>query len=170
MRGCSTSSASPTSRFRSTAMSAPATGSTSRTSRRSCRSPSAAGPSPGWSRAKSSSTSCFDCPRTSATIPRSSAGSRSTRPARTASRGREFRCSNWSISMAHKPGATYIYRENNRRYIPIKFSVKDRDLASTIAEAQRKVNDPKYWRSAPAGLRHRLGGRVSTRWSRPTTA
>jgi cobalt-zinc-cadmium resistance protein CzcA len=42
----------------------------------------------------------------------------------------------------HKPGASYIYRENNRRYIPIKFSVQGRDLASTIAEAQRKVNDP----------------------------
>jgi cobalt-zinc-cadmium resistance protein CzcA len=43
---------------------------------------------------------------------------------------------------AHKPGASYIYRENNRRFIPIKFSVRDRDLASAIAEAQRKVNDP----------------------------
>ena len=42
----------------------------------------------------------------------------------------------------HKPGASYIYRENNRRYIPIKFSVQGRDLASAIAEAQRKVNDP----------------------------
>lgn len=42
----------------------------------------------------------------------------------------------------HKPGASYIYRENNRRYIPIKFSVEGRDLASTIAEAQRKVADP----------------------------
>jgi cobalt-zinc-cadmium resistance protein CzcA len=44
---------------------------------------------------------------------------------------------------SHKPGASYIYRENNRRFIPIKFSVRDRDLASAIAEAQRKVNDPK---------------------------
>ncbi|MGO9915961.1 MAG: efflux RND transporter permease subunit [Isosphaeraceae bacterium] len=44
---------------------------------------------------------------------------------------------------AHKPGATYIYRENNRRFIPIKFSVRDRDLASTIAEAESMVNDPK---------------------------
>jgi cobalt-zinc-cadmium resistance protein CzcA len=44
----------------------------------------------------------------------------------------------------HKPGAVYIYRENNRRYIPIKFGVQGRDLASTIAEAQEKVNDPKY--------------------------
>jgi cobalt-zinc-cadmium resistance protein CzcA len=42
----------------------------------------------------------------------------------------------------HKPGASYIYRENNRRFIPIKFSVRDRDLASAIAEAQRKVDDP----------------------------
>jgi heavy metal efflux system protein len=41
----------------------------------------------------------------------------------------------------HKPGATYIYRENNRRFIPIKFGVKDRDLASTIAEAQQKIKD-----------------------------
>src|SRR5271165_1010564 len=44
----------------------------------------------------------------------------------------------------HKPGAAYIYRENNRRYIPIKFSVQGRDLASTIAEARRKVNDPQH--------------------------
>ena len=43
----------------------------------------------------------------------------------------------------HKPGASYIYRENNRRYIPIKFSVEGRDLASAIAEAQRRVNDPQ---------------------------
>ena len=44
----------------------------------------------------------------------------------------------------HKPGAAYIYRENNRRYIPIKFSVQGRDLASTIAEAKRKVSDPQH--------------------------
>jgi cobalt-zinc-cadmium resistance protein CzcA len=43
----------------------------------------------------------------------------------------------------HKPGAAYIYRENNRRFIPIKFSVRGRDLASAIAEARRKVDDPK---------------------------
>jgi cobalt-zinc-cadmium resistance protein CzcA len=51
----------------------------------------------------------------------------------------------------HKPGAAYIYRENNRRYIPIKFSVQGRDLASTIAEAQRKVDDPKYGARLPRG-------------------
>ena len=42
----------------------------------------------------------------------------------------------------HKPGASYIYRENNRRFIPIKFSVRGRDLQSAIDEAERKVNDP----------------------------
>jgi cobalt-zinc-cadmium resistance protein CzcA len=43
----------------------------------------------------------------------------------------------------HQPGAAYVYRENNWRFIPIKFSVRNRDLASAIAEAQRKVNDPR---------------------------
>src|SRR5262249_36306019 len=36
-------------------------------------------------------------------------------------------------------GASYIYRENNQRYIPIKFSVRGRDLGSAVAEAQSKV-------------------------------
>jgi cobalt-zinc-cadmium resistance protein CzcA len=36
-------------------------------------------------------------------------------------------------------GASYIYRENNRRYIPIKFSVRGRDLGSTVTEAQQRV-------------------------------
>ncbi len=42
----------------------------------------------------------------------------------------------------HKPGASYIYRENNRRYIPIKFSVVGRDLASAITEARDRVEHP----------------------------
>ena len=36
-------------------------------------------------------------------------------------------------------GAFIIYRENNERYIPIKFSVRDRDLQSTVEEAQAKL-------------------------------
>src|SRR5262245_717502 len=36
-------------------------------------------------------------------------------------------------------GAAYIYRENNQRFVPIKFSVRGRDLGSTIAEAQAHV-------------------------------
>jgi len=38
-------------------------------------------------------------------------------------------------------GASYIYREDNARYIPIKFSVRDRDLQSTIAEADRRIKE-----------------------------
>jgi heavy metal efflux system protein len=36
-------------------------------------------------------------------------------------------------------GPSFIYRDNNARYIPVKFSVRGRDLGSTIAEAQKKV-------------------------------
>ncbi len=37
-------------------------------------------------------------------------------------------------------GPAFIYRDNNMRYIAVKFSVRERDLGSTIEEAQRKVN------------------------------
>ncbi|MGA3113907.1 MAG: CusA/CzcA family heavy metal efflux RND transporter [Syntrophobacteraceae bacterium] len=36
-------------------------------------------------------------------------------------------------------GASYIYHERNQRYIPIKFSVRGRDLGSTVAEAQTRI-------------------------------
>jgi cobalt-zinc-cadmium resistance protein CzcA len=36
-------------------------------------------------------------------------------------------------------GASYIYREQQQRYLPIKFSVRGRDLGSAIQEAQRKI-------------------------------
>jgi cobalt-zinc-cadmium resistance protein CzcA len=36
-------------------------------------------------------------------------------------------------------GASYIYRETTQRYIPIKFSVRGRDLGSTVAEAQERI-------------------------------
>jgi heavy metal efflux system protein len=36
-------------------------------------------------------------------------------------------------------GAAYIYREQQERYLPIKFSVRERDLGSAIQEAQNKV-------------------------------
>ncbi len=52
----------------------------------------------------------------------------------------------------HKPGASYIYRENTRRFIPIKFSVHDRDLASAIAEAKQMIEkDPKTKIDFPDG-------------------
>jgi cobalt-zinc-cadmium resistance protein CzcA len=37
-------------------------------------------------------------------------------------------------------GPAFIYRDLNKRFIGVKFSVRERDLGSTIAEAQRKVN------------------------------
>jgi cobalt-zinc-cadmium resistance protein CzcA len=37
-------------------------------------------------------------------------------------------------------GAAYIYREGQERYLPIKFSVRERDLGSAIREAQDKVD------------------------------
>ena len=36
-------------------------------------------------------------------------------------------------------GASFIYREATQRYIPVKFSVRDRDLASAVAEAQQRI-------------------------------
>jgi cobalt-zinc-cadmium resistance protein CzcA len=36
-------------------------------------------------------------------------------------------------------GASYIYHEHNERYIPIKFSVRGRDLGGTVADAQRRI-------------------------------
>lgn len=36
-------------------------------------------------------------------------------------------------------GASFIYRERSQRYIPIKFSVRGRDLGSTVTEAQERV-------------------------------
>jgi heavy metal efflux system protein len=38
-------------------------------------------------------------------------------------------------------GASFIYRERSQRYVPIKFSVRGRDLGSTVAEAQERVGN-----------------------------
>jgi heavy metal efflux system protein len=37
-------------------------------------------------------------------------------------------------------GAFMIYRENGQRYIPVKFSVRGRDLAGTIQDVQARLN------------------------------
>jgi len=36
-------------------------------------------------------------------------------------------------------GASYIYHESDERFIPVKFSVRDRDLGSTVADAQARI-------------------------------
>jgi cobalt-zinc-cadmium resistance protein CzcA len=40
-------------------------------------------------------------------------------------------------------GPAFIYKDNTKRFIGVKFSVRERDLGSTISEAQSKVKDIK---------------------------
>lgn len=42
-------------------------------------------------------------------------------------------------TITQKTGSCLIFRDDNERYSAIKFSVRDRDMGSTIAEAQEKV-------------------------------
>jgi cobalt-zinc-cadmium resistance protein CzcA len=48
------------------------------------------------------------------------------------------------------PGASFIYHEKNERYIPVKFSVRDRDLGSAVKEAQQRIQKNVI---LPAGYR-----------------
>jgi heavy metal efflux system protein len=38
-------------------------------------------------------------------------------------------------------GASYIFRERNERFVPIKFSVRGRDLAGAVEEAQQRITN-----------------------------
>jgi cobalt-zinc-cadmium resistance protein CzcA len=40
-------------------------------------------------------------------------------------------------------GPAFIYRDNTKRYVGVKFSVRDRDLGSTVIDAQSHVNQIK---------------------------
>jgi cobalt-zinc-cadmium resistance protein CzcA len=40
-----------------------------------------------------------------------------------------------------RPGVAIIYREQGKRFIPVKFSVQGRDLGSAVSEAQQKTRD-----------------------------
>ena len=42
-------------------------------------------------------------------------------------------------SISLDTGASYIFRERGQRFVPIKFSVRGRDLASAVAEAQERI-------------------------------
>jgi heavy metal efflux system protein len=63
-------------------------------------------------------------------------------------------------SITTQTGAFIIYRENNERYIPIKFSVRNRDLQSTVEEAQgrlaKEVRLPERYRMEWAGQYEQL--------------
>ena len=52
-------------------------------------------------------------------------------------------------------GASFIYREDNARYIPVKFSVRGRDLQGTIAEAEKKLSEEVQ---IPVGFHYEWAG------------
>jgi heavy metal efflux system protein len=52
-------------------------------------------------------------------------------------------------------GAFVIYRQNNERYIPIKFSVRGRDLAGTVSEVLGRIGQKVV---LPPGVRYELAG------------
>src|SRR5262245_44963091 len=57
--------------------------------------------------------------------------------------------------ITRQTGASFIYREDNARYIPIKFSVRGRDLQSTIDEIQSQIRSRVR---LPAGYRYEIAG------------
>jgi cobalt-zinc-cadmium resistance protein CzcA len=56
-------------------------------------------------------------------------------------------------------GASFIYRENNSRYIGVQYSVEGRDLESAVTDGQRAIADVQ--KSLPAGYRVLWGGEYS---------
>ncbi len=56
-------------------------------------------------------------------------------------------------------GASFIYRENNSRYIGVQYSVEGRDLQGAVADGQRAIAEVQ--RSLPAGYRLTWGGEYS---------
>jgi heavy metal efflux system protein len=57
--------------------------------------------------------------------------------------------------VSKQTGASFIYREDNARYIPIKFSVRGRDLQSTIADAEERLSQQV---NIPQGYRYEWAG------------
>jgi heavy metal efflux system protein len=56
-------------------------------------------------------------------------------------------------------GASFIYRENNSRYIGVQYSIEGRDLAGAVQDGQRAIADIE--KSLPAGYRLNWGGEYS---------
>jgi cobalt-zinc-cadmium resistance protein CzcA len=56
-------------------------------------------------------------------------------------------------------GASFIYRENNSRYIGVQFSIEGRDLQRAVEDGQRAIAD--VVKSLPAGYRVAWGGEYS---------
>src|SRR5271163_3183860 len=56
-------------------------------------------------------------------------------------------------------GASFIYREQNSRYIGVQYSIEGRDLAGAVKDGQRSIADVE--KSLPAGYRLSWGGEYS---------
>jgi cobalt-zinc-cadmium resistance protein CzcA len=56
-------------------------------------------------------------------------------------------------------GASFIYRENNSRYIGVQYSIEGRDLASAVRDGQKAIADVS--KSLPIGYRLAWGGEYS---------
>src|ERR1700723_1564331 len=56
-------------------------------------------------------------------------------------------------------GASFIYRENNSRYIGVQYSIEGRDLSSAVAQGQKAIAEVE--KSLPVGYRLRWGGEYS---------
>jgi cobalt-zinc-cadmium resistance protein CzcA len=56
-------------------------------------------------------------------------------------------------------GASFIYRENNSRYIGVQYSVEGRDLESAVAAGQKAITDIQ--KTLPTGYRIAWGGEYS---------
>ncbi len=56
-------------------------------------------------------------------------------------------------------GASFIYRENNSRYIGVQYSIEGRDLERAVEDGQRAIAD--ITKSLPAGYRLAWGGEYS---------
>jgi cobalt-zinc-cadmium resistance protein CzcA len=56
-------------------------------------------------------------------------------------------------------GASFIYRENNSRYIGVQYSIEGRDLAGAVEEGKRAIAGVN--KSLPAGYRLAWGGEYS---------
>jgi cobalt-zinc-cadmium resistance protein CzcA len=61
------------------------------------------------------------------------------------------------LSYIHEAGgASFIYRENNSRYIGVQFSIEGRDLQTAVRNGQRSIRD--IAKSLPSGYRLEWGG------------
>jgi cobalt-zinc-cadmium resistance protein CzcA len=56
-------------------------------------------------------------------------------------------------------GASFIYRENNSRYIGVQYSIEGRDLQRAVADGQRAIADVE--KSLPVGYQLTWGGEYS---------